>query len=188
MDGVVEVNDSKRQQEEIERDLQWLAGVCERSAEIDPARIKRAVRMAIEEQWLTRNLSLDVPAGLSTRARQAVRDALAPASAPLVQVCGHRRVTHVWAWIGGGLAAAAAITLTVFGLGRMAGTRDGDETSTNFVSAFEEFKDEYGDLDRELSRLREAFSELDQTVAHGWGDESWEEPVDEASSSAGDGV
>ena len=179
------MNDSKRQQEEIERDERWLAGVCERSAEIDPAPIKRAVRVAIEEQWLTRNLSLEAPAGLSTRARQAVRDALA---ASRVGVLGHRRVIRVWAWIGGGLAAAAAIALTVFGPWRMAGTLDGDEASTNFVSAFEEFKDDDGDLDQELSRLREAFTELDQTVAHGWGDESWEEPVDEASDSAKDGV
>ena len=179
------MNDSKRQQEEIERDKQWLAGVCERSAEIDPARIKRAVRVAIEEQWLTRNLSLDAPAGLSTRARHAVRDALAVRRAG---VRGRRQVIRVWAWIGGGLAAAAGITLTVVRPWEATRTREEDQAVVSFVTALEEFKDEGEDLDQELSRLREAFSELDQTVAHGWGEESWEDPVDETSDSAEDGA
>lgn len=180
------MNDAKRQREEVDRDEQWLAGVCERSAEIDPARIKRAVRVAIEEQWLARNLSPDAPAGLSRRARHAVREALA--AAPRAGVRGHRRVVRVWAWIGGGLAAAAAVVLTVFGPWRAAGPSDGDEASTSFVSAFEEFKDEDEELDQELSQLRAAFSEFDQTVANGWGEESWEEPVEKASDPTGGGV
>ncbi|MFH1110218.1 MAG: hypothetical protein V1790_13645 [Planctomycetota bacterium] len=180
------MNDSERQRGEIERDEQWLAGVCERSAEIDPARIKRAVRVAIEEQWLARNLSPDAPAGLSRRARHAVQEALA--AAPRAGLRGHRRVVRVWAWIGGGLAAAAAVVLTVLGPWRLAATSDGDEASTSFVSAFEEFKDEDEALDQELSQLRAAFYEFDQTVANGWGEESWEEPVDEASDLTEDGV
>jgi hypothetical protein len=186
MDGVAEMNDAKREREEIDRDEQWLAGVCERSAEIDRARIKRAVRVAIEEQWLARNLSPDAPAGLSRRARHAVREALA--TAPRAGVRGHRRVLHVWAWIGSGLAAAAAVALTVFGPWRMGATSDGDEASTSFVSAFEEFKNEDEALDQELSHLRAAFYEFDQTVAKGWGEESWEEPVDETSDPTEDGV
>jgi hypothetical protein len=186
MDGIVNMNDAKRQREEIDRDEQWFAGVCERSVEIDAARIKRAVRVAIEEQWLARNLSPDAPAGLSRRARHAVREALA--TAPRAGVRGHRGVVRVWAWIGGGLAAAAAITLMVFGPWRMAATSDGDEASTSFVSAFEEFKDEDEALDQELSQLQAAFYEFDQTVANGWGEESLEEPVDEASDLTEDGV
>jgi len=179
------MNDAMRQGEEVDRGEQWLAGVCERSAEIDAARIKRAVRVAIEEQWLARNLSPDAPAGLSRRARHAVREALAAARAG---VRGHRGVVRVWAWIGGGLAAAAAVALTVFGPWRIAGTSDGDEASTSFVSAFEEFKDEDEELDQDLSQLRAAFYEFDQTVAKGWGEESWEEPVDEASDLTEGGV
>ena len=180
------MNDAKRQREEVECGEQWLAGVCERSAEIDPARIKRAVRVAIEEQWLARNLNADAPAGLSTRARHAVREALA--GAPRAGVRGNRRVVRVGAWIGGGLAAAAAVVLTVVGPWRAAGPSSGDEASTSFVSAFEEFKDEDEALDQELSHLRAAFHEFDQTVAKGWGEESWEEPVDEASDLTEDGV
>ena len=180
------MNDAKRQREEVDRDEQWLAGVCERSAEIDPARIKRAVRVAIEEQWLARNLSPDAPAGLSRRARHAVREALA--TTPRAGVRGRRGVVRVWAWIGGGLAAAAAVVLTVVGPWRMAATSDGDEASTSFVGAFEEFKDEDEALDQELSQLRAAFYEFDQTVANGWGEESWEEPVDETSDLTEDGV
>ena len=180
------MNDAKRQREELDRDEQWLAGVCERSAEIDPARIKRAVRVAVEEQWLARNLSPDAPAGLSRRARHAVRQALA--TVPRAGVRGHRRVVRVWAWIGGGLAAAAAVTLTVFGPWRAAGPSDGDEASTSFVSAFEEFKEEDGELDQELSQLRAAFAEFDQTVAKGWSEESWEEPVEKASDLTEGGV
>lgn len=199
MDGVDHVTDEQRQGEEIERDEQWFAGVCERSAEavnfaepltggsaVDTARIKRTVRIAVEELWLADHVGHDIPAGLADRARRAVREALTEAPCGVGNQ-GRTRVIRVWAWVGGGLAAAAVIGLAVIGSRNLTPTADSDNAAMVFATAFEEFQDD-DKLDQELSELRDALSKLDQTVAHGWGDEPWEEPVDETSDRAEDGV
>ena len=199
MDGIVHVIDEQRQREEIERDEQWFAGVCERSAEgvnlaepltggsaIDTARIKRFVRIAVEELWLAGKVPDDVPAGLAGRARRAVRETLTEAPRGTGNQ-GRTRVVRLWAWVGGGLAAAAVIGLAVIGSRNLSPAADSDDAAMDFATAFEEFQDD-DELDQELSELRDAFSELDQAVAHGWGDEPWEEPVDESSDRAEDGV
>ena len=86
------------------------------------------------------------------------------------------------------MAAAAAIGLAVIGSWNLTPTPDSEEAAMSFTAAFEGFQKDDEELDQELSRLRDAFYELDQTVAHGWGDEPWEEPVDETSDRAEDGV
>ena len=186
MDGVDHVTDEQRQREELERDEQWFAEVCERSAEIDCARIKRTVRIAVEELWLAGHVSHDVPAGLAARTQRAVREALTDSPCGAGNQ-GRPRAIRVWAWVGCGLAAAAVIGLAVIELRNLTPTADPDDAAMNFAAAFEEFPNEEV-LDQELSELRDAFSELDQTVAQGWGDEPWEEPVDETSDRAEDGV
>mgnify|MGYP001568376068 CR=1 FL=1 len=199
MDGVDHVTDEQRQREELERDEQWFAGVCERSAEavnlaepltggsaIDTARIKRTVRIAVEELWLAGHVPHDVPAGLAARARRAVQEALTEAPSGAGNQ-GRTRGIRVWAWVGGGLAAAAVIGLAVIGSRNLTPTADSDDAAMNFATAFEEFQDD-DELDQELSELRNAFSELDRIVAHGWGEDLWEEPVDEASDQTEDGA
>ena len=179
------MKETRRQQEEIERDEHWLGGICERSAEIDAAPIKRAVRVAIEEQWLSGNLRVDAPTELAPRARQAVRGALAERHSHTYR---HGGVVRVGAWMGGGLAAAAAVILSVVRPWETAPTPVEDEAVASFVTALEESSEQDEDLDQELGRLREAFSELDQTVARGWGDESLDDSTEETSDSAEDGV
>lgn len=180
------MTDGQRQREEMERDEQWFAEVCERSAAIDCTRIKRAVRIAVEELWLAGQVPRDVPAGLTTHARQAVREALteAPRGTGLQ---GRTRRIRVWAWVGGGLAAAAVIGLAVIGLRNLTPTADSPDAVINLATAFEEVPDDE-ELDRELAELRDAFSELDRTVAQGWSEEPWEEPVDDSSVPTEDGV
>jgi len=85
------------------------------------------------------------------------------------------------------LAAAAVIGLAVIGSRNLPPAADFDDAAMDFATAFEEFQDD-DELDQELSELRDAFSELDQAVVHGWGDEPWEEPGDETSDRAEDGV
>ena len=144
-------------------------------------------RIAIEEQWLAGNVvTSDVPAGLPARVRGAVLEALADARSG-DRNRGRTRSIRIWAWVGGGLAAAAAIGVVVVGSRNLTTTRDLEEPTISFASAFEEFQDEEK-LDQELSRLRDAFLELDQTVARGWGEDPWEQPVDEASDVTEDGV
>jgi len=186
MDGIDHVTDEHRQRDELERDEQWFAGFCERTAEIDTTRIKRSVRIAADELWLAGHAPHDVPAGLAARARQAVRGALTEELSGAGNR-GRTRVIRAWAWVGGGLAAAAMIGLAVIGAGYLAPTADSYDETINYALAFEEYPDD-DELDQELSELRDAFSELDQAVAQGWGDESWEEPVDETSDQAEDGV
>jgi len=199
MDGVDHVIDEQRQREEIERDEQWFAGVCERSGEavnlaepltggsaIDSARIKRTVRIAVEELWLAEHVGHDVPAGLAASARRAVREALTEAPRGAGNQ-GRTRVIRIWAWVGGGLAAAAVIGLAVIGSRNLTPTADSDDAAMNYTTAFEEFPDNE-ELDQELGELRDAFSELDQTVVQGWGEDWWEEPADEASDQTEDGV
>jgi len=193
------VTDEQRQREELERDEQWFAGVCERSAEavnfaepltggsaVDTARIKRIVRIAVEEHWLAGHVGHDVPAGLTASARRAVREALTEAPGGSGKQ-GRSRVIRVWAWVGSGLATAAVIGLAVIGLSNGTRTVEFDDATITYATAFEEFQDD-DELDQELSKLRDAFSELDQAVAQGWGAELWEEPIDETSDQAGDGV
>lgn len=186
MDGVDHVNDDQRQLEELERDEQWFAGVCERSGEIDSTRIKQSVRIAVEELWLAGHVPNDVPAGLTASARRAVRDALtqAPSGAGNQTLI---RVIRVRTWVSGCLATAAVIGLAVIGSRNLIPSADSNDATMIFAAAFEEFQDD-DELDQELSELRDAFSELDQTVARGWGDEPWEESVDESSDRADDGV
>ena len=199
MDGVANVTDERRQREELERDEQWFAGVCERSAEavnlaepltggsaIDTARIKRTVQIAVEELWLAGHVPHDVPAGLADRTRRAVREALTEAPSGAGNR-GRSRVIRVWAWVGGGLATAAVIGLAVIGSRNLTPTADSDDAAMNFATAFEEFQDD-DELDQELSELRDAFMEMDQSVAKGWGEDLWEEPADEASVQTEDGV
>jgi len=186
MDGVVNVTDEQRQREELERDEQWLAGVCERSAEIDPSWIKRTVRIAVEEQWFAVHDANDVPAELSARTRRAVREALTDAPCGAGNR-GRTRVIRAWTWVGGGLAAAATIGLAVVGSWNRTSKPRAEEVDLTFAAAFEEFQDDE-ELDLELSELRDAFSKLDQSVANGWGEDLWEEPVDETSDRAEDGV
>jgi len=178
------MSDVQRQRDEIARDEEWFAGVCGRSAEIDAARIKRVVRIAIEEQWLAGQVSHDAPAELSARTRRAVREALLEAQGGAGNQ-GRNRVIRLWAWVGSGLAAAAAITFAV--LGPWNTTPQSVENELSFAAVFEEFQDD-GELDQELNRLRDAFLELDQTVAQGWGEDFWGEGVDDASAQSEDGV
>lgn len=178
------MTDRQFQQEEIDRDEQWLAGVCERSAEIEVARIKRVVRIAVEEQWLAGHVPLDTPSGLPARARRVVQEALSDAPGG-TGIRGRTRVIRSWAWVGTGLAAAAAIAFAVVGSWSMA--PQSEEAEVSFASAFEDFQiDE--ELDQELSRLRDAFSKLDQSVAQGWGEDLWEESADETSEQSEDGA
>ena len=180
------MTDEQRQREELERDEQWFAEVCERSGEIDSTRIKRTVRIAVEEFWLAGHVPHDVPARLAASARRAVREALTESTGGAANQ-KRPRVIRVWAWVGSGLAAAALIGLAVIGSRHLMPTTDSDVAAMNYAAAFEEFQDD-DELDQELSELRDAFSELDQAVAQGWGDEPWEEPVDETSDQAKDGV
>lgn len=193
------MTDEQRQREELERDELWFAGVCERSAEavnfaepltggsaVDTARIKRTVRIAVEEQWLAGHVPHEVPAGLADRARRAVREALTEAPSSTGNQ-GRTRVIRVWAWVSGGLATAAVIGLAVIGSRNLTPTADSDDAAMNYATAFEKFQDNE-ELDQELSELREAFSKLDQTVAHGWGEDLWEEPEDESSDQTEDGA
>lgn len=178
------MSDSQSKQEAIERDEQWLAGACERSAEIDVARIKRVVRIAVQQQWLAGQVSHDAPAELPTRARRVVREVLsdAPRGAGIGGRTPHFRS---WVWIGTGLAAAAVIVFAV--VGSWDPVPQSDEVELSFVAAFEDSQlDE--ELDQELSRLRDAFLELDQSVAQGWDEDLWEESVDETSDQSEDGV
>lgn len=178
------MTDGQQQRDEIARDEQWLAGVCERSAEIDTTRIKRAVRIAVSEQWLTGHVPHDAPAGLPDRARRVIREALSDALGG-VGMRRRARIIRVWARVGGGLAAAAAITFAVVGSWNM--TSRPDETELSFATAFEEFQTDE-ELDQELSKLRDALSELDRTVVHGWGEDQWEEPVDLTADQTEDGA
>ena len=186
MDGVVHVTDEQRQREEIERDEQWFAGLCERSVEINTSRIKRTVQIAVEEQWLAGHVPHDVPAGLADRTRQAVREALIEAPSGAGDQ-GRNRVMRVWSWVGGGLAVAATIGLAVIGSRNLTPTVEFDDATMNYATAFEEFQDDDA-LDQEISKLRDAFMEMDQTVSKGWGEDLWEEPADEASVQTDDGV
>ena len=175
------MTDEKRQREDIERDEQWLAGVCERSTEIDTGRIKRAVRITVEEQWFRGNIPSDVPAGLPGRVRRVIQETLAdtPVGA------GNQvqpRVIRLWGWVGGGLAAAAAIGLLVVGSWKTPQPSHTDDAGISFAAAFEEFQDNE-ELDQELDRLRDSFSVLDQ-----WSEDPWEEPIDETSDPTEDGV
>ncbi len=180
------MTDERRQREELERDEQWFAGVCERSAEIDTARINRTVRIAVEELWLAGQVPHHVPVGLSARVRRAVREALTEAPCDAGNR-GQTRLIRVLAWAGGGLAAAAVIGLAVIGTRSPTPRDDSDDVTVNYATTFEEFQDD-DELDQELSELRDAFSELDQTVAHGWGDEPEDESIDETSDPTEDGV
>jgi len=211
VDGVENVTDEQRQREEIERGEQWFAGVCGPSAGIDTARIKQAMRIAVEELWLAGQVPQDVPEGLTVHARRAVREALreSPCDAGdqgrtrrfrVWRWVGERqilrfaqddtrrmRVVRAWAWIGGGLAAAAAIGLAVIGPRHASPTVHPDDAALNLAVVFEEFQDDE-ELDQELSELREAFSELDRIVAQDWGEDLWEEPADEAPDPTEDGA
>jgi hypothetical protein len=75
----------------------------------------------------------------------------------------------------------------VIGSRNLTPTVDSDDAAMNYATTFEEFPGNE-ELDQELSKLRDAFSELDQSVAKGWGEDLWEEPADEASVQTEDGV
>ncbi len=189
----------EQQREEIERDEQWFAGVCDRSTEavnfaerltggsaVDTARIKQTVRIAVEELWFAGHVPHDIPAGLADRTRRAVREAMTEVPCGTGDQ-GRTRVMRVWAWVGGGLAVAATIGLAVIGSRNFTPTADSDDAAMNYATTFEEFQDD-DELDQELSELRNAFMKMDQSVANGWGEDLWEEPADEASVQTEDGV
>ncbi len=176
------MSEGQRQRDEIACDEEWFAGVCERSAEIDTARIKRTLRIALEERWLAGHVPCDVPVGLSARTRQAVREALLAAQGGDQ---GRIRVIRLRSWIGGGLAVAAAICFAV--VGPWKGSTPPVESELSFARVFEEFQVD-GELDQELNRLRDAFLELDQSVAGGWGEDFWEEKVEDALDQSEGGV
>jgi hypothetical protein len=155
---------------EIERLEEWFRGVYSPIAGPDRSGIRRAVRIALEEQRLSAQLAEAAPEGLADRAKARVRDAVRESTRT-----GRSRALRLRWWLGSGLSAAAALGLAVVALRPRTESVDGVET-ISLVSAFEQFDDD--DFDTELSQLREAL--LDDSFARGDGDwiESFEESED----------
>ncbi len=171
------MTDEQRQLEQIAAHEQWLAEICQKSEPIDTTRIKQAVRIAVQEQWLAGKVASDVPAGLPERVRHAVRATLTE---------NRSRRIPLWGWIGGGLAVAAAIGLAVIGPWRSMSPLESADEEISYSAAFESLIDE--ELDEELDSLRDAFSALDQTVSNGWGEDPWDQPLEETPDLSEDGV
>ena len=164
------MNDMDRIQREIAEHERWLAEVCPRSDEFDGSRVRRAVEIVVQEQWLARCETATMDRAALARIKSAVR----------VELAAARRKRHPWGWVAGTLSAAAMIAVAVFTaeLPREAPVANfantGDGTTVSLVAAFGTLDEWDNALDTEISNLREALGAVDGSSTAGEDGETWE--------------
>ncbi len=146
----------------LERDEQWFAGMCDKPTDFDVTRIKRHVRIAVEERWFAQQMGVGVPLGLAGRMRGAVRESVAVPQS-------RRRMLRFSLWSGAGLSAAAVLAIA-FVQGPWRSTEVGEEDAdVGYAAAFAQYVSEDA-FDRELDELRGALSDYDTAEDGSWMD------------------
>ncbi len=146
---------------EIEQAEQWFRKVCRDPEPPDADRINRRVRIAINEEWLDRELGEQPSADLTDRAKRRVWAAVAAekAAAQAPRDLG-RRVTFTrrfYQWAGGLGVAAAACLLAYVGFRAPAVVVS--EPSFESLIAFHEFHED--ELGESLAALADDLTELE---------------------------
>ncbi len=141
----------------MEQGMRWFRDVCQDTDCPDVDRIKRHVRIAVNEKWLATELASEVPATLADDAKRRTRQALSETNdRPSIRraVNAHR----AWRWAGVGALAAAACLVMIVRVNRSRPTED----SLVFVSAFEQYEED--DLTLSLRALKDDVLDLEQNL------------------------
>ena len=169
----MESSDEYRQ--EIERHERWLREVAPEPEGLDVEMVAAHVKIALREQWLAGKIDdATTPADLAERVKRRLGEELA-ADTPRDAESGpvrSRRVIRRAGWLGGSLAAAAAIVFAFVGPfntppGGEADPADG-EFYLDAFEAYAEADDRFAELlaviDEDLVELEDTSSERDPSA------------------------
>lgn len=153
------MSDMDRIRQEIAENERWLAEVCPRSAPLDTTRIRQAVRLVVQEEWLARQDPAAMSSAAMGRIKSAVRAEVASSSA------GAGRVHRRWAWALGSMSAAAMIALVVFTAEAPVDRQVHDVAAVSLAATFGTLDELDAEFDAEISNLRDALGAIDGSNA-----------------------
>lgn len=158
----------------------WLRGVLADEPSVDVDAIRRRVHLALDEVWLADELKDELPAGLVSRTRAAVRAAVKddaeagaglsggrgtsrPQRSPKLTVHAGWRTDRPYGWAGGALAAAAAVALALL-IPSPGADQPAPRTEPLLAAAFrslgqqDDVREEISDIRSRLTRLEREWS------------------------------
>jgi hypothetical protein len=164
------MSDMDRIKQEIADNERWFESVCSRDVRLDTSRVRQAVGVAIQEQWLAQSDASTMPGPAISRIKSAVRAELARA--------GRKR--RPWRWAAGSLSAAAMIAVAVFTAQQPVEMQPGNLGTVNnagsvsLVAAFGILDEWDNALDAEISSLREALGAVDGSTTAADESDDWD--------------
>ena len=159
---------------ELQQAEAWFASVCADQTGPDLDRIKRHVRLAVNEQWLADELDQTSDSNVSADTKLCIRELLANTiggqqHTPPAVLCDvtptSLRRTHTMQWLGAASLAAAACLLIAVAIQRT----ESPAANLVLVSAFEQYEEDdftqsIASLDQDLDELEAAWDHNESTV------------------------
>jgi hypothetical protein len=188
----MESSDEYRQ--EIERHERWLREAAPEPEGLDLEKVRTHVRIALQEQWLAQQADDSaLPTDIAERVMRRLDEELAADARCDVESgrARNRRVLRHAGWLGGSLAAAAAIVFAFVGpFGALPGGEADPPDGEFYLDAFEAYVEANDRFAQLLAIIEEDLAELEDTNGEydpsAWQDSMLEDLRDDIDLLAGD--